>query len=132
MSSLTIRFIDMQGMMVSKGPIEIVTLAFPSTPSREDMRLFDSQLDHCKYAGLPLAHGWTIPHRQGDNDVPQECAVVFTWASLDDMYDVKSDEDSLFNNGFVPLRNEASEVSRTVLYAKLQDVSIGRSYCALM
>lgn len=102
--------------MASHVPVEIVTLTFPSTLSHEDELLFDNQSDHCKHAGPPIAHVWTIPHSREDTYTLQECVVVFNWESLDE---TKSDEVSLFNSGSLPLRIEASEGLEIVLYMRL-------------
>jgi len=58
--------------------------------------------------------GWTIPTDAADREASSECVVIFMWESLDEMHDVKNDQESLFNNGFKPLRDE-SEGSKTVL-----------------
>lgn len=48
------------------------------------------------------------------------------------MFKVKRNEDSLFNNCFVPLRDEAERGARTALYTKLRDAGKERSVCAFM
>lgn len=118
--------------MSSHGPVEIITLSFPSTLSAQDQLLFDKQLRHCKIPGPQMVHGWTMKPGRTALEVSRDCAVLFKWNSLDEMYDVKSNQESLFNNGFVPLRNEASEGSKTVLYTKLRDVDRDRSKCIVM
>ena len=55
------------------------------------------------------------------DDAWPECMVMLEWNSLDEMFDIKMDKDSSYNNGFVQLRNEASRMSKTVLYTKLQE-----------
>ena len=41
------------------------------------------------------------------NATAKGCVVFISWENLDRMYDVKMDKESLYNNGFVPLREEA-------------------------
>ena len=48
------------------------------------------------------------------------------------MFEVKRNEESLFNNCFVPLRDEAEKGVRTALYAKLKDGGKGKSKCMIM
>ena len=60
------------------------------------------------------------------------CLVFFEWGSLDQMFEVKMNTDSLFNNCFVPLRDEAERGARTALYTKLRDGGKGTSACAVM
>lgn len=60
------------------------------------------------------------------------CVIVLAWESLDEMYDVKKDQNGLFNNLFVPLRDEASVGSETALYTALKDAEVERSKCVVM
>lgn len=116
-------------MTASQGAIETVTLFLPSTLSHEDLLLFDHQLDDCQHAGLRITHDWMIPHGKRDTDIPQACVVQINWENLDEMYHVESDQNSLFNNELVPLRKEAPEGSKTVLYTELQDAVTDRPSC---
>lgn len=54
------------------------------------------------------------------------------WGSLDQMFEVKNNIDSLYNNCFVPLRDEAETGARTALYTKLRDGGKERSACVVM
>ena len=67
-----------------------------------------------------------------DCNASQECVAFIKWNSLDEMYDVKRDDDSLFNNGFVPLKAEATKGSTSVLYIKLREARADRSPCLMM
>lgn len=59
--------------------------------------------------------------------------VFFEWGSLDRMFEVKRDVGSLFNNCFVPLRDEAERGARTALYTQLRDGGKERSLaCVVM
>lgn len=51
-----------------------------------------------------MVHGWTVGTVERG---ARGCMVFFEWESLDRMFEVKGDVDSLFNNCFVPLRDEA-------------------------
>lgn len=48
------------------------------------------------------------------------------------MFEVKRNVDSLFNNCFVPLRDEAERGAETALYTKLRDDGKGRRVCVVM
>lgn len=48
------------------------------------------------------------------------------------MFEVKRNMDSLYNNCFVPLRDEAERGARTVLYTKLRDGGKEGSVCGVM
>lgn len=112
--------------------MEIVTLSFPSSISLHDQYLFNDQLQNCKPRGPSVVHGWTIKSDRRAPESSKDCAVIFKWDSLDEMYDVKQNQESLFNNGFLPLKHEASKGSKTVLYTKLRDVHMERSICVVM
>ena len=60
------------------------------------------------------------------------CLIFLEWKSLDQMFEIKRNPDSLFNNCFVPLRDEAERGARTALYTKLNDGGTERSRCVLM
>ena len=48
------------------------------------------------------------------------------------MFEVKRNIDSLYNNCFVPLRDEAERGARAALYTKLRDAGKERSFCVVM
>lgn len=48
------------------------------------------------------------------------------------MWEVKRNEESAFNNCFVPLREEAESGARTALYEKLNEVKRERWCCVIM
>ena len=79
-----------------------------------------------------MTHGWTVGPVEHAAETARGCLVFFEWGSLDQMFEVKNDKDSLFNNCFVPLRDEAERGARTALYTKLRDGGKEKSMCAIM
>ncbi len=67
--------------------------------------------------------GWGADGADGASGVnARGCFVFLEWGSLDRMFEVKGDAESLYNNCFVPLREEAGRGgARTALYARLWD-----------
>ena len=117
--------------MTSSGPVEMVVFSFQPDICHEDRVLFDQQVEHCERQGPPMIHGWSVPlSHTKDNHC--NCAVLIKWASLDEMYEVKSDEHSVFNNGFVALKKEATEGTKTVLYTELRDAQKDQLRCLMM
>ena len=76
--------------------------------------------------------GWTIPPEAVECSASIECVIMLKWESLDEMYDVKNDEGSLYSSAFVPLKNEASEGSQTVLYTKIREARAKHAICLIM
>lgn len=58
--------------------------------------------------------------------------IFLEWGSLDRMFEVKRDGESLFNNFFVPLRDEAEKGARTALYTELRDGGGRGAGCGVM
>ena len=65
-------------------------------------------------------------------DSARACLVFFDWGSLDQMFEIKRNIDSLFNNCFVPLRDEAERGAKTALYTNLRESGKERSVCVVM
>lgn len=136
-SPLTVHCITTHGDLSPHGLTEIVTLFFPTSLTHEDQESFEEQLQHYT-ARLPhdeirsTAHGWTVGPVGRGEDTARACLVFFEWGSLDQMFEVKRNVDSLFNNCFVPLRDEAERGAKTALYTKLRDDGKGRRVCVVM
>ena len=79
-----------------------------------------------------MVHGWTVGPVGHGGDTARGCLIFFEWGSLDQMFQIKRNEDSLFNNCFVPLRDEAEKGARTTLYTRLKDGGKGKSNCMIM
>lgn len=136
-SPLTVHCITTHGELSPHGLTEIVTLFFPTSLTHEDQESFEEQLQHYT-ARLPhdeirsTAHGWTVGTVGRGEDTARACLVFFEWGSLDQMFEVKRNVDSLFNNCFVSLRDEAERGAKTALYTKLRDDGKGRRVCVVM
>lgn len=136
-SSLSINCIELQGTLFPGGPTSLITLFFSPLISHADRLLFEQQVqcfaeevDHG--TSLSLSSGWIVGNVQRDSRMLRGYIVALAWESLDEMYDVKKDHESLFNNLFVPLRDEASVGSETALYTALKDAEVERSKCVVM
>ena len=70
-----------------------------------------------------------MEHRE---DTARGCLVFLEWGSLDQMFTVKEDQLSLFNNCFVPLRDVAERGASTALYTQLRDEGEERQACMVM
>ena len=79
-----------------------------------------------------MVHGWTVGPVGHGAGTAKGCLVFLEWGGLDQMFRVKRDGESLFNNCFVPLGCEAERGGRTALYTRLMDGGKGRSLCAVM
>ena len=79
-----------------------------------------------------MVHGWTVGPVGHGADTARGCLVFLEWGSLDQMFEIKRDKESLFNNCFVPLRDEAERGAKTALYTQLRDGGKERSSCAVM
>ena len=86
-----------------------------------------------------MMHGWTVEYHHPHHHHPpphstdaaaRACLVFIEWGSLDHMFEIKKDGQSLFNNCFVPLRDEAEGGIRTALYTRLRDG--GGGWCGVM
>ena len=58
--------------------------------------------------------------------------MLLKWKSLDEMRDVKNDQESSFNTLFVPLTNQASGDSKTTIYTVLYQVHAKPARCLVM
>ena len=186
MSPLSTYCIELRGDLSFEGPVEIVTLSFPTKTTSEEQCVFDRQMQSCEGLGLKIVHGWKRPigqrasyvskercesadpnslqdrkpirawtasevsgdcyDGQGLHGVPnwqrsqydtatessKDCIVILNWRSLDQIYDVKRDGESWFNNCLVPLMNEASQGSKSALYTTLREVSTTHASCNVM
>ena len=120
----------------------MITLCFPTSLPEEDLLTFESQVG-CFTAELlsadsphklptSMAHGWTVSEIQHEQEGLKACVVLIQWDSLDQMYNVKQDKNSLFNNLFVPLLNDALNGSTAALFTQLKDVEAEGSRCVVM
>ncbi|CAF9921826.1 MAG: hypothetical protein ALECFALPRED_001888 [Alectoria fallacina] len=136
-SPLTVHCITTHSDLSPHGLTELVTLFFPTALTHEDQEFFEEQLQHYT-ARLPhdeirsTAHGWTAGPVGRGADSARGCLIFFEWGSLDQMFEVKRNIDSLYNNCFVPLRDEAERGARAALYTKLRDAGKERSFCVVM
>lgn len=81
---------------------------------------------------MNLVSGWTIPPEGVDYTASLEFVIILQWESIDEMYNVKNDENPLFNNAFAPLTSEASGGSKPVLYTKLRTAHEDHAKCLKM
>ncbi len=79
-----------------------------------------------------MVHGWTVGPVGHGPDTARGCLIFLEWGSLDQMFEIKRDKESLFNNCFVPLRDEAERGAKTALYTQLRSGGEERSSCAVM
>ena len=136
-SPLTVHYITTHTNLSPHGFTELVTLFFPTALTRADQEFFDEQLQHYT-ARLPhdeirsMVHGWTVGPVGHGAGTARGCLIFLEWGSLDRMFEIKRNQDSLYNNCFVPLRDEAERGASTALYTKLNDGETRRSSCVLM
>ena len=98
------------------------------TPVR-DHNLPEIMVDCCDQVASDCVHEW---RRNQHFEVFNECVVFLNWKSLDQMYDVKQDKDSRYNNRFVPLINEAGRGSKSALYTALREPQLSQGSCNVM
>ena len=136
-SPLTVHCIITHSNLSPRGFTELVTLFFPTTLTHADQEFFEEQLQHYT-ARVPheeirsMVHGWTVGPVGHGEGTARGCLIFLEWESLDQMFEIKRNQDSLFNNCFVPLRDEAERGARTALYTKLNDGGTQRSRCVVM
>ncbi|CAD6584989.1 MAG: 40S ribosomal protein S27 [Alectoria sarmentosa] len=99
-SPLTVHCITTHSNLSPHGLTELVTLFFPTALTHEDQEFFEEQLQHYT-ARLPhdeirsTAHGWTAGPVGRGADSARGCLIFFEWGSLDQMFEVKRNIDSL-------------------------------------